>query len=225
MAGVVLDAGDLLYYRRKDALSVLAEAVESVTGQHIAFNRRAALLLYELRELSYRGMISRRDAVALFLRALGVEGSLVDEVYARYDREMQEGVVFYDDCVRAVRELKSLGYRVAVLSNSDFRAEEKLGWFARAGLDALLDVVVCSCDIGRCKPEAEAYLYVLGELGVEPGKAAFVGHSVRDLVGAKSVGMVTVAVRCPLSEIPHVDAVAGSLAELPRVVASVLPPG
>ena len=225
MAGVVLDAGDLLYYRERDGLSALAEVIERVTGRHVVFDRKLALLFYELRELSYRGLISRRDAVELLLRTLNIEDALIEKIYARYDREMQSNIVFYKDCVPVLRELRDLGYRVAVLSNSDFRAEEKLEWFARVGLDALLDIVVCSCDIGRCKPEAEAYLYVLGELGVEPEEAVFVGHSIKDLVGAKSVGMATIAVGCPLSEIPHVDAVVKRLAELPEVVVSMLPPG
>lgn len=221
----MLDAGDLLYYRERGGLSILADVIERVAGRRVGFDRRLVLLFYELRELSYRGLISRRDAVEFFLRILNIEDALIEKIYARYDREMQSSIVFYGDCVPVLRELRDLGYRVAVLSNSDFRAEEKLEWFARVGLDALLDVVVCSCDIGRCKPEAEAYLYVLGELGVEPEEAVFVGHSIKDLVGAKSVGMATVAVWCPLSGIPQVDAVAGSLAELPEVVVSVLPPG
>ena len=48
-------------------------------------------------------------------------------------------------------------------------------------------------DIGTRKPDAQIYQAALNQLGLNADQAIFVGHRTSELVGAKSVGMQTIA--------------------------------
>ncbi len=66
------------------------------------------------------------------------------------------------------------------------------------GLAGYFDVVVFSDELGRefRKPHAAPFHLALERLGVEAGAAAYVGDNpVKDVAGARSVGMTTVRVR------------------------------
>jgi epoxide hydrolase-like predicted phosphatase len=85
-----------------------------------------------------------------------------------------------------IEDLKAAGLKVALLSNS---------WgdiYPRAELDALLDVVVISEEVGLRKPEAAIYRLVLDRLGVPAEEAVFVDDAEPNLVGARAVGLATV---------------------------------
>jgi len=149
-----------------------------------------------LRELSYRGIISRKKRIFFFLKHISISEKHLEEIFNIYDRILQESIIFYKNVPDTLRGLKNKGYRLAVLSDSDYSAEEKMVWFRKAGIAELFDAVVCSCDIGYCKPEERAYFAVLEKLEAEPEEAAFIGHSVKDLLGARNIGLKTIALRC-----------------------------
>ncbi|MFF9850708.1 HAD family hydrolase [Streptomyces litmocidini] len=82
-----------------------------------------------------------------------------------------------------VEELRALGVRVALLSNS---------WgntYPRERLDALLDPVVVSGEVGLRKPAAPIYELTLARLGVAAGNAVFVDDAEPNVLGARAVGM------------------------------------
>ncbi len=221
MAGIsclIFDAGDLLYYRRKNSLDMLRSAIRDIIGSDVDIPRDRVLLFYELRELSYRGIISRRERIFLFLKSLGVDKRFSESIYRVYDRMLQDTIVFYGDVPETLKKLREKGYRLAVLSDSDYSAAEKKVWFRRVGIANLFDVIVCSCDIGYCKPEAEAYLTVLNLLEADPGDTVFIGHSVKDLVGAKKVGLKTIALRCPIRDNKISATYIEAFNELPKVI-------
>jgi len=61
------------------------------------------------------------------------------------------------------------------------------------GLGDLVDVCVFSSEVGASKPDPAIFLRALGELGVDPLDAMFVGDRlVADVQGAANVGMTTV---------------------------------
>jgi putative hydrolase of the HAD superfamily len=85
----------------------------------------------------------------------------------------------------------------------------------------LVDTVVYADSFGGGKPSPEAFLEVLARLGANPASSVFAGDDpVRDIEGARAVGMKTVLVRRGSqpgrdSGPPTADAVVGSLAEVP----------
>jgi len=84
-------------------------------------------------------------------------------------------------------------YRVAVVSN--FTRNLRL-IIEDAGLDAVLDGVVCSDVEGVRKPDPAIFRLALDRLGVTAGEAAMVGDSLaNDIVPAKRLGLRTIWLR------------------------------
>lgn len=58
------------------------------------------------------------------------------------------------------------------------------------GIRRFFGVIIDSTEVGWRKPDPRIFRHALGELGVGPGDAAFVGDSLsRDMVGARGVAM------------------------------------
>ncbi|MEV6329332.1 HAD family phosphatase [Streptomyces sp. NPDC051909] len=82
-----------------------------------------------------------------------------------------------------VEELRGLGIRVGLLSNS---------WgdtYPRERIDALLDPVVISGEVGLRKPDAPIYELTLARLGVAADRALFLDDAEPNVLGARAVGM------------------------------------
>ncbi|MCU7825964.1 HAD family hydrolase [Kitasatospora sp. DSM 101779] len=80
-------------------------------------------------------------------------------------------------------ELRALGIRVALLSNS---------WgntYPRERIDPLFDPVVISGEVGLRKPLAPIYRFTLGLLEVPPERALFIDDAEPNVLGARAVGM------------------------------------
>jgi len=98
--------------------------------------------------------------------------------------------------------LRDRGIKIGVLSNTIWSRAEHERIFARDGMTGLIDADVYSSEIEHTKPHAEAFLAILGALGVDdPATAVFVGdRPFDDIHGAQAVGMRTILI--PHSEIP-----------------------
>jgi putative hydrolase of the HAD superfamily len=89
--------------------------------------------------------------------------------------------------VDALAELRQLGYRLAVVSNSDGRAAEGL---AAAGLLEHFEDVIDSDLVGCEKPDPRIFLTALERMGLAPAEALYVGDIYEvDVVGARQAGM------------------------------------
>lgn len=93
-----------------------------------------------------------------------------------------------------LESLRAQGIRTGIVANSWPEPARLLRQdIDAAGLGELLDIVVCSEDVGVMKPQPEIFLNALEQLGVEPNDAMFVGDRLdTDVQGAASVGMTTV---------------------------------
>ncbi|MGH7730513.1 MAG: HAD family hydrolase, partial [Candidatus Eiseniibacteriota bacterium] len=124
------------------------------------------------------------------LAAAGVPGPLrrpaVDRLLAR---EKASGLWSrpMEGARAALDALRSMGLRVAVVSNSDGRAERHL---ENAGMLAGIEFVVDSHLVGIEKPDPAIFAVALGRLGTPPERTLFVGdiRSV-DEAGARGAGM------------------------------------
>ena len=80
-------------------------------------------------------------------------------------------------------ELRATGLKVGLLSNS---------WgntYPRARIDALLDPVVISGEVGLRKPHAAIYELALGRLGVPADRVLFIDDAEPNVLGARTVGL------------------------------------
>ena len=84
-----------------------------------------------------------------------------------------------------VEELRADGLAVGLLSNSWGNA------YPRERIDALMDPVVISAEVGLRKPEGAIYDLALGRLGLPADRVVFVDDAEPNLVGARSRGLRT----------------------------------
>lgn len=93
-----------------------------------------------------------------------------------------------------LESLRSRGLKTGLVANAWPEPGRVLRVDAvRYGLAEVLDVMLFSTDIGVRKPAPEIFERALGELGVEPANAIYVGDSLEtDVSGAARVGMTTV---------------------------------
>ncbi len=91
----------------------------------------------------------------------------------------------------ALRELRSRGWTLGVVSNCD---ASEIRYWSESPLAQLVDAVVFSCEIGYAKPSVEAYRALVDRWGGLPlSAAAFVGDGSNDeLAGARRAGFARV---------------------------------
>ncbi len=96
------------------------------------------------------------------------------------------------DVVAALEELRSAGFRLALVSNC---VPEEASLLERSPFHPLFDCVIASCRVGHIKPEREIYAAACSALSVVPEACWFVGDGAfQELAGARRMGMTTVLV-------------------------------
>ena len=89
--------------------------------------------------------------------------------------------------VECLTRLREAGVRIGVVSNADGRIETAL---ERAGLAALLDVIVDSGVVGVAKPDPKIFDFALVPLDLAPEQTWYLGDTVAyDMVAADAAGL------------------------------------
>jgi HAD superfamily hydrolase (TIGR01549 family) len=110
--------------------------------------------------------------------------------------------------VEALLRVRSLGVRVAVVSNSEGKLE---AFFDELGILPAIDLVVDSGLVGFEKPDPRLFQVALDRFGVPPGGALHLGDNfATDVLGARAAG-IRVALVDPFGHL------AGRHADVPRV--------
>jgi putative hydrolase of the HAD superfamily len=110
------------------------------------------------------------------------------ELFHRFS--LPDAWVVFPDAVPALETLRSLGLRLAVISNFDERLPSLLSGL---GLAHRVDLVAPSSSLGLAKPNPRLFRHVLERLEVEPGAALHIGdHRLEDVEGAQAAGMEAV---------------------------------
>jgi len=92
------------------------------------------------------------------------------------------------DMFSLVARLKKMGYKTALLSNTEVSA---MRFFSQLQYD-MFDLTVFSCAEGLAKPEREIYQLTLERLKVEPAQAVFIDDRADYIAGAKDAGLNTI---------------------------------
>jgi putative hydrolase of the HAD superfamily len=107
------------------------------------------------------------------------------ELYLKYHEEFTEP---FPDAVETLLKLKSLGFRLAIISNIDNEIIEPI--LRKLGIIDIFEAIVTSEELGFGKPNVKIFEETLKRLGISPKDAIFVGDSfANDVQGAKNVGM------------------------------------
>lgn len=92
----------------------------------------------------------------------------------------------YDDAMPFLAELKSLGIKIALVSNCPDNTRTML---SDLGLIELADDVTLSCEIGYLKPSPEIYAHALAGLQTLPEHAVMVDDQSEYCFGAEAAGL------------------------------------
>ncbi len=164
-------------------------------------------------------------------------GDLFDEAGLDHDpelltayREFWEPHTYTDPDARpALEELRGLGLKIGVLSNTIWPRDWHVAIFERDGLYDLVDGDVYTSEIPWTKPSPHAFRAAMDAVGVsDPARCVYVGDRLfDDIWGAHQAGMR--AVHVPHSDIPTAqvghsegtpDGVIVRLTDLPGLIGS-----
>jgi HAD superfamily hydrolase (TIGR01509 family) len=207
--GVIFDFGSKLAIARAPWQAIIAEGAAALTG----FLRQAGLALppdfADLWVTTRRFAVQQADRDGNERPADDVLAALlVSQGYADLNdgfiRDATDRYFAVEDALRApasgavplLAELRSAGYRLAVLSNT-YGGRWVQHWADCFGFRPYLDAVVTSDEIGIRKPHPAAFFAALARMGVsDPASTVMVGDSLtQDVAGAQALGMRTVRVK------------------------------
>jgi putative hydrolase of the HAD superfamily len=124
----------------------------------------------------------------------------------------------YPEVLPTLRELRSRGLELGIVSNFDSRLFTVLRGL---GLADLFDTVTISSLAHAAKPSPKIFELALEQHAVEPGEAMHVGDSVRDDVeGATKAGLAAVLLARQGTQAPHGVPTIRTLDELVPLTAS-----
>ncbi|MGH7560716.1 MAG: HAD-IA family hydrolase [Gemmatimonadales bacterium] len=113
--------------------------------------------------------------------------------YREYNLTHHDGrVTAYPGVVEMVRAVRAGGFRTGLVTSKN--RPGALRGLKLIGLEADVDVVIGADEVANPKPHPEPVLAACRLLGVEPGRALYVGDSVHDMVSGRAAGALTAAV-------------------------------
>ncbi len=94
----------------------------------------------------------------------------------------------FPETAAIIYELFRRGYRIGLVSNTT-SSTETLEVLAGAGLSGYFETIILSAVVGIRKPDPAILLEATGQMGIEPGKCAYVGDLPhRDVAAARKAG-------------------------------------
>jgi HAD superfamily hydrolase (TIGR01509 family) len=181
MDGVLIDAKEWHYEALNRALGLLGHGISRF--DHVT---------------TYDGLPTRKK-----LEMLSIERNLpfalhdfIKEMKQRYTMEIVTTrckPIFHHEF--ALSNLKALGYKVGLASNSVRESVEMM--MSKANLSAYLDTVLSNEDVSQGKPSPEMYEAAMARLGVEPDETLVVEDNEHGIAAAKAAGAHLLAVDSP----------------------------
>lgn len=217
--GILFDMGDIFF----DATPWRRWLTQELCGRAVAITYEELVVLWESLLVDvYCGRASYWDRFAHLLDRVGLRAEQVDEVtvMARScSHEVQRDRCLFDGVSDTLAELKRLGLRLGVLSDTESPGSRIRASLASFGIADYFTAIVSSRDIGHAKPELTAFQSAVDAIDVRIDRCAFVGHDVDELDGASAAGIFTIAYN-------HVDGVAADvhIKHFAELVSVVQPP-
>lgn len=195
---VLFDAGNTLIYMPKPPEEILRDLCAEL-GHHVgaeearqAYARSERFYTRHRMEISDEGEFWLRFHGEALLE-LGIEDSTGEKAAYLSHGFGRAGVwQAYPEAAEVCRHLRTLGIRLAVVSNGPASVANLI---SQAGLMPFFETIVASQTLGVEKPDPRIFLEALARLGVDPGRALFVGDLYEvDVRGALGAGLHAVLV-------------------------------
>jgi putative hydrolase of the HAD superfamily len=141
-------------------------------------------------EIEENGVIGKDITYPRVVAALGITGVASDELLEDYRLHYSDFASPSPGAVEAVRAVRDMGLKVAVLTNGNERVQNAK--IDAIGIRALLDVVIISEAVRLKKPDPAIFILAAQQLATPRDECLFVGDNPAvDIVGAAAVGMQT----------------------------------
>jgi putative hydrolase of the HAD superfamily len=203
---ILFDLGGTLaqYYDRSEFPSILDQGIEEV---QLYLDKKGLLgvtpetVASRVREEDHESQDHHsRPLEERLTRIFGLEaptGELLMGMCERFMVPIFARGRCYDDTIPTLKELRSRGLRIAIVSNTSWGSPAVL-WRAeirRLGLDSYMDSIVLDRDVGWRKPSKRIFEFAMKNLDILPGDCLFVGDEPRwDLAGPRAVGIEAVLI-------------------------------
>lgn len=149
---------------------------------------QALLATRELRDTGRLGTLEQEMARVLEVCGVPADPDLCAGMAAAEVALWRRSITLYDDAVPVLRALRGSGVPAVLVSNCQSWTRALV---EDLGLDALVDGVILSCEVGVAKPDPGIFERALATVGVEPARALFVDDTVEFLDGAARLGIRT----------------------------------
>lgn len=192
MDGVLFDLDDTLVDQASAAASAVVAWMGGTDPGLVARWTEVSALHYRRfqdRELTYDEQ--RRARVRDLVDDPSLGDDEADAAFDTYRRHYDAACAPFPDALPALRRARDAGLRIGVLTNG--LAERQLLKAERAGITAVVDVLVASSTLPASKPHPSAFHAACARLGTAPGRTLMVGDSLTDDVGgATAAGLPAV---------------------------------
>jgi len=191
LRAIFFDACGVLYRRSQDV-----PRLKQLLAAHrlpLATPEEVRTRCQSVRARAFIGQASVEEYLEATLTAYGLTDSALREKGRRLLMENAADIVLFDGVTATLTQLRSLGLKLGVITDTAHPTADKLRWLAKAGLSIKWDAFVSSCEIGIRKPDPRVYDLALEQAKVQASQAAFVGHSAAELRGAAAAGLTTIA--------------------------------
>ena len=213
---VLFDAGDILYTRPRRA-GVYADFF---TARGLPVPDMSSPEFKRLKLDSHEGLISEDKYYETVMKRGGITAESDFDAGKKAFRQAMLDFDFTDGVAEALHILKADGLKLGIVTNTYNPTAEKMTWFKTIGIDKIWDSFATSCEINAIKPSPEIYLAALEPFAGNPLETVFVAHAQKEIDGAKSLGMTTVAFNKD-DETVTSDYELDEFSNLPALVASI----
>jgi len=186
---ILFDVGDILYWRPRPRCR-LKEYLGELGLDYASLPKEKFQILAQQ---AFLGRITPNEFREGHLRLYGInrpediqrgKEALIDD---------ENDIEFFPGVRDTLIELKAKGFLMGIITDAFQPVSKKLSWLELGGFGSVWDSIISSEEVRIRKPDPEIYRAALRQLGVNASEAAFVGHEAKELDGAKSVGMKTIA--------------------------------
>ena len=202
--GIVFDLDDTLYDRQ----SALVRLFEAWWGP-LTPDQWREIDLYDA-----RGHSIRLEFFAFLKQRYPVPDATAEALFARYRQEFPQ---FIDagPTREVLARISQTPIGQAILTNGSSEFQRAKYRATRVGDFIGPERLFISGEIGREKPDPEAFHHVCRAMGLAPGELLFVGdHPDKDIAGARALGFATCWVQKTAQEQAKADATIQALPEL-----------
>ena len=191
--GIFFDAADV-FYARKESNARYAERLLRERGYPADMSAADAERRKALVDRASGGHISAEAYWDEVLQMYGVTAPAERAALAEQIIEQSDAIYGLPQARETVQALKERGFVLSIITDTISPLARKMRWLEQVGVAEFMDHIACSTELGVRKPDPTIYLAALRQAGLMVEEAAFVGHDTDELMGARRIGMKTVAV-------------------------------